>query len=746
MKIAEYIELVKQAETPQNGRIPTPPPYNNIEEPTRLGPPPVDPRINQIIRSQPVAQYTTNASLSGNQNKTAPPKATAAKPGTPQAPKNTSWSPEDDPRFREAMNAPAEEAPNKGGRPVPVDPRQTGAVPVATQPEVAYPSQLETKVPEGYLPQRATIQFPKEPKPGKTPWIRINPKGRLGVEFGTITKFDEIPKLNDGRTWPEWFKDFRNSEAYSRWFKHKWNNKWKYLKNFGRANVNIYPETANSFNAPLSPYPEISPLTGLFAFAGPMSSAKNRMQEIATEKAMTEGGLNLSEDTSFFDKNYRQYLKYYYPELIRESIRQIPNMGTELVSFNNPLAKLCFAEDMLVNMPLGWMGIQPVAPGLYDIDYNRSRVRSDQDYEDMKDNEYLFPYIDKINDQLYQYANTWADRGGAYIDPVLRHMPMMYNYSAPQIADLFGKKLKYRTNHVGEKSIDYQDLFKDILGSVSWDDMDGIPKLMQEDPTKFQELLNTWEEQAAMNGFTEKEIKYALSRANNTKYPDVNLLHMMALNPSEHYKRSWFRKRLNSADPKRIPRLRKKIWGRTMDNLRGMVYGPDKINNNLALIPQRELEENPEWTKQYLKNARIMADREVFNRLYPFFSQLGENEQISPEELAFIQDPKSIEYLINNIKTLAQKNRLNKVSSDDFILILNKYGDRDREAVFDTIQKNNFYRQLANMPYASRYVWLLKRFSPEDRQKFINTYYTDEKTKSAILDFLNRLSNAYQNQ
>ena len=538
------------------------------------------------------------------------------------------------------------------------------------------------------------------------------------------------------------------------------------VRNFLKSIPNSPAEIFNSgVNAPVR-LADTSLMGPAFAFALPLSEAKDRIRADTYDHMLAEGytpsenvpltnirpfswfGYDISPDK---DTN-----RFYDPALGREIPKQVINMGAEYASFSNPLFPINITTDLLINTPYQLVSGDPeplLAGGLRHADSDALRLRTDEDYArdtaELEQLGELMPNVLKENDRRYRTQNAVAEIAANYIDPALQWpFGLLYGHNMSQLAKLMGRPNTVSYDDFGRAKVDYRDLFSPILGSKgSYEQNGGRPELRyMSENTKYW-AIDKLVEAAAKNGYTRGEIEKAIelyTDPHSLLYKGANLLQLMAMSPEDVYGSVYM------TDMAPEPEF---MGQKTIRR-----YAPGYMNGGTFYE-----DETPEWTRAKDVRARQLADQETLFKMMPFFKAIkGSKDQLSDDERAFLDNPENITELWNipveNVvrqlfedelpnsdkqKRLKEKiERLNNQLSNYLVNDDHRKGllrqreqvKRDYKLLRENYEEANTLNQIARLPYQYRYAFL-QQF-PEYIEPFLGRYYTNEDTKNKIKAFL----------
>ena len=531
-------------------------------------------------------------------------------------------------------------------------------------------------------------------------------------------------------------------------------------KNIAKAVANTPFELFNSLNAPAR-FIDTSGLGLAFSLLEPAQAAKDRA-EIDAYDLLRRNGFTPSENVKLplgFEVNMHPGALAYYPYLVGEYLKEAPQAIPTWASFSSPAAPIAIVSDMGINAPYRWMtgSDDNLLPGFWHAQGRPTRARSNQEYEE-EENELshlgeLLPGILKTNDRQYGIGNLLADSVGGYLDPVFQWpFGFWYGDRMRNLAELMERPDAVHMDEFGKTTVDYRDLFSKILGSKSvYEQEGGRPELRHlSDNDRFWHI-DKLKEAAAKMGYTRDEIDNAVllyDNPNSLLYKGANLLSLMGMPASDVYN-SMYMGDIATEPGKYIPR-----------------YLPYNYTGGPALgTPQ----ENPKWVEINKQLLRRLGDQETLFKMSPFFKALkGSKNQLSPEEEEFLNDPeKGIAFAkslgkfpvqglirpwnsvsdlpnINSIKVLREKiNSLKDIintykgPNDPYIQGVQKQLSKNKKSYDDIIaayEEAYYLNRIARLPYNYRYAYLLA--NPERIQPFLNKYYTNEETKQRIKNFL----------
>lgn len=369
MKIAEYIELVKQADLIDldgNSRATvSPPPFQGAVEPNRSGKPPVDPRVEQAINSR------TNPFVSSEESK----------------------------RRTEA----AEREYDKPKEPLRLLAEQTGA---KTPPSSEVYYERPRINPDTKLPYRNPKTGLMEPQ--SNAFLR-KPGGEPG--FGvTVPKFEtksvDSPSYlrykdhYSNRSVGLWLKDLFSRGAWKDW----WNNS---AKEFLKRRLNAEADFVNGqLNQELKLIPRFSLPDVAFSVGLPLSEGAPHIKDKTIQDS---NKYNLGPTLTALD--------YAFVRTPEEALRQAPNIAGEYLQFGvSPLAPV----NMVTALPNMVLPKYYQLPSFYKMHYEDNRKRTG---EYKKDDSKYDSNLQEKQDQIYQTPNLVADYVGAAVDPFLQWLP-----------------------------------------------------------------------------------------------------------------------------------------------------------------------------------------------------------------------------------------------------------------------------------------------------------------------------------
>lgn len=633
-------------------------------------------------------------------------------------------------QWEAATKAPAEAPPV--GEPVNIDPVQTGAKSIPSS-EAGYPPQIKSN------------NLPKEP------WFRMSfehPDGSKGLEMHIRPRYklEEVPRFGEGRSWWQYGKDWFNPQKYYEWAKHQWNNKGKNFRNFWKGTYNAPGNQFNALNSNVRHY-EFSPLTIGFSVLGPMHEALETIQENATDKAFKDGYVpkdNIPLPLGYtVSPDWKYTLKYYYPELGRELVRETPNIITELLSFNNPTAPLNFAGDIFINPISQALTGKDAVPGLYRPAFSQNRAKSPEEWEALKtraaanNRKYIVDDILKLNNDAYGYGNWMVDNLAALADPaaqtggwlidlaadtpnpiprIAKHLmgnpKSTYEHNMSSLAKVMDKELQTNVDKYGNKTTDWQALLDFIPGVKSWYDLNGgRPEFRNVPIEQRREMVKPLIEGAIRNGYTKDEIEDAIDLYiddNSRLYTGANKLQLMAMSPHDIYGQKLLLRNIDTVPKDKYGKPLPRYYQAPPAN---PTFGPSFNHSE-----KPRYYNNPEWVSANFEIQRMLDDQNTLFKLNPFFKGLvGSQDQLSDEERELLSDP-------NGLREI-QEAKVPQIDHPEWNTIDNKEQLR-----------TYWYKKISQMPVRDRYVYLLS--NPYLIEKFLDKFYTNEGTRNKIRKFL----------
>lgn len=695
MKIAEYIELVKQAETPQNGRIPTPPPFEGRVEPTNPGPPP-------IIRKVPVESipFVSPANSEANIAKETFVTDNGRLPATPVRDRATGML---------RMPYTAEDYGVHFGR---LD--GTKGIFSKINPNLAF---LEGTYIEPPFPLNSTPSvFERKP---------LSPRGFISSPTRTVTPTSaRLARLG---------------------------------ANALKAVGNTPTELINSINAPAR-FIDTSGLGLTFSLLEPAQTAKSRA-ELDAYDFIRRNGFTPTENIKFplgFELNTHPAALSYYPYLFGEYLKESPQILPTFASFSGPAAPVAILSDMGINTPYKLMtgSNDNLLPGFWHAQGRPTRARSNREYEeeenDMSRLGELLPGILKINDKQYGLGNLFADSAGGYLDPVFQWpFGFLYRHNMSNLAKLMDKPNAVYTDEQGNTTVDYRDLFSNIFGSKGvYEQEGGRPELRYLSENDKYWHVDKLKEAAAKMGYTNDEINNAVllyDNPNSLLYKGANLLTLMGMPAKDIYNSIHMTDIPNEPDSS-IPRyLPYNYTG-------GPALGVPQDNPKWIRVKRQLLRRLGDQETLFKINPFFKSLKGSTNQLTPEEDEFLRNPEniLSLEsfptrglirswntdtDLPDISSLKSLRESIGNLKNII--NTYNG-PNDPYIQGIQKQLNKkvnDYDKLKASYEQAYYLNRIARLPYNYRYAYLIDH--PDLIQPFLDKYYTNEETKQRINNFLN---------